>query len=47
VFAPTNRAGDLLDRRTNDLHGMAERTYLIGYEPCGVAFASMSLDGSG
>lgn len=34
VFTPTNRAGDLLDRLQNNMHGVAERAYLIGYDDC-------------
>lgn len=31
----SNTPGDLLDRRTNDLYGIAERQWLIGFEQCG------------
>lgn len=37
VFYPSNEAGDLLDRSTNDLYAVAERTYLLGFDPCGTA----------
>lgn len=43
VFGSSSRDGDLLDRARNDLYGIAERNYLIGYDPCGVAFAPMTL----
>jgi len=43
IFEQTSRRGDLLDRAQNDLYGIAERNYLIGYDPCGVAFAPMTL----
>jgi hypothetical protein len=32
VFMPSARRGDLLDRGTNDLYGIAEQNYLIGYD---------------
>ena len=32
VFYPSNRAGDLLDRGTNTLSAVAERTYLVGID---------------
>lgn len=34
VFTPTNRAGDLLDRAQNNMHGVAERVYLVGWDDC-------------
>lgn len=37
IFTSSNSPGDLLDRSTNDLYAIAERTYLLGYDPCGVA----------
>jgi hypothetical protein len=43
VFEPTTIPGDLMDRRNNDVFGVAERNYLIGYEPCGVGFAALPL----
>ena len=43
IFESTNRPGDLLDRTSNDLYGIAERNYLIGYDNCGVAFAPVTL----
>jgi len=33
----TGRPGDLLDRAVNDLYSVAERSYLLGFDPCGVA----------
>lgn len=36
VFNSSNRQGDLLDRAQNDLYGIAERTYVIGFDPCPV-----------
>jgi hypothetical protein len=36
IFTTSSRSGDTLDRTTNDLTALAERTYLLGYDPCGV-----------
>lgn len=36
VFAPSSIPGDLLDRSTNTLAGLAERSYVIGWDDCGV-----------
>lgn len=47
VFMPSDGQGDLLDRNTNTLFGIAERNYLLGYDPCGVAFVEIDLDGTG
>jgi hypothetical protein len=43
VILPFNNPGDLMARGTNDMFGIAERNYLIGYDPCGVAMASVLL----
>lgn len=43
IFEATGQPGDLLDRDVNDFYGIAERNYLIGHEPCGVAFAPLTL----
>lgn len=43
VFTPSNNRGDLLDRGVNDLYAVAERSYLLGYDPCGVAAAQLDL----
>lgn len=37
VFTSTARRGDLLDRSKNDLYAVAERTYIVGFDPCGSA----------
>jgi hypothetical protein len=37
VFTSSNRAGDLLDRASNDLYAVAERTYLLGFDDCTTA----------
>lgn len=34
VFTSSNRPGDLLDRSQNDLHAIAERLYLLGFDDC-------------
>lgn len=47
VFTSSERTGDLLDRGNNDFYGVAERTYLLGFDPCGVIAAQMSTGGSG
>lgn len=47
VFTSSNRQGDLLDRRTNDLYGIAERTYVVGFDPCPVVLASYTADEGG
>jgi hypothetical protein len=36
IFTASNRQGDLLNRNTNDLYAVAERSYLLGFDPCGV-----------
>lgn len=45
VFEQTNGQGDLFDRSNNNMFGIAERTYLLGMDPCGVAFVQMNLLG--
>lgn len=45
VFTSSNRAGDLLDRGVNSLYAVAERTYLLGFDPCG--HAGVILEGGG
>lgn len=44
VFTSSSRPGDLFDRRTNDLYAVAERSYLLGFDPCGVAAVLVDLD---
>lgn len=34
IFTPTNRTGDLLDRLQNNMHGVVERRYLVGWDDC-------------
>lgn len=44
VFTSSDRPGDLLDRATNDLYAIAERTYLLGIDPCLLLEASITPD---
>lgn len=37
VFTASGVPGDLLDRDHNDLYAIAERNYLLGFDPCGAA----------
>lgn len=37
ILTSSATPGDLLDRSTNDLYAIAERGYLLGWDPCGVA----------
>lgn len=39
IFTSSARPGDLLDRGLNTMTAVAERTYLLGFDPCGVAAA--------
>ncbi len=36
MFDSSARPGDLMDRGNNDMVAVAERTYVIGFDPCGV-----------
>lgn len=36
IFTSSSVPGDLLTRGTNDLFAVAERTYVLGIDPCGV-----------
>lgn len=45
VFPGTVPVEAGLDRATNDLHAIAERTYVIGYDPCGTAYVLTNLEG--
>lgn len=42
VFTSSQRGTPLLDTRNNDLYAIAERTYLIGYDPTGVGVVTIS-----
>lgn len=44
IFEASNRSGDLLNTGTNQLYGIAERTYLIGIDPCGTATATIVME---
>lgn len=41
----SNRVGDLLDRERNDLYGIAERQYLLGWDDCGIWSATFAEGG--
>jgi hypothetical protein len=43
VFTSSSIPGDLLDRANNNLYSVAERTYLLGFDPCGVGAALIDL----
>ncbi len=43
IFNSSSNAGDLFDRRTNDLYAIAERNYLLGYDDCGTAAIQLDL----
>ena len=43
VFNSSSVSGDLLDRSTNSLYAVAERQFLLGFDPCGVAAALATL----
>lgn len=40
-FVPSNSPYDLLDRGNNDLVAVTERQYLVGFDPCGLAQATI------
>lgn len=46
VFTSSDRPGDLFDRGQNNLYAVAERTYLLGYDPCGTATVLVFLPGT-
>lgn len=43
IFTSSSRDGDLLDRGSNDLYAIAERTYLVGFDTCGVAAVNFNV----
>lgn len=43
IFLPSARRGDLLDRGHNILYAVAERSYLLGFDPCGHAAVKINL----
>lgn len=44
IFDASAIAGDLFDRATNTLFAVAERSYLLGFDPCGVAAVLIDTD---
>lgn len=42
VFSPSAEQGDLLDRASNNLFGVAERSYVVGWVPCGGAYVDLT-----
>lgn len=42
IFTSSARRGDLLDTTKNDLYAVAERTYLIGFDPTGVGSVTIT-----
>jgi len=44
VFTSSNRPGDLLDRGTNDLYAVAERSYLVGFDECALLEVTVASD---
>lgn len=44
IFDSSNVAGDLFDRGLNNLYAVAERSYLLGFDPCGVAAVLVDTD---
>lgn len=43
VFPGVDPPAAGLDRSVNNLHAVAERTYLVGWDPCGTAFSLSTL----
>lgn len=43
IFTSTLVDGDNFDPRRNEMYGLAERTYLIGFDSCGLATAEIEL----
>jgi len=43
VYTADSRPGDLFDRGHNELTAIAERSYLLGYDPCGVGAVNVKL----
>ena len=42
IFAPANSPEDSFNRKNNDLRYVAERTYALGFDPCGHAMIALS-----
>ena len=47
VFTSSNRPGDLFDRDNNQLTAIAEQTYLLTFDPCGVAVVEIQMTSGG
>lgn len=47
IFTSSNRPGDLLDRANNDMYAIAERTYVLGIDPCAIVHATFTDTGGG
>lgn len=47
IFAGADPVGAGLDRAHNDLRAVAERTYVLGYDPCGTAYALADFSDTG
>lgn len=43
IFTSSSRPGDLLDRGDNTLYAIAERSYLVGVDECGIGSATVRL----
>jgi hypothetical protein len=43
VLTSTATPGDLLDREHNDMYAIAERGYVLAYDPCGVGAAALNI----
>lgn len=41
VFVPSSASADLFDQRQNDLFAVAERSYLLAFDTCGVSAATI------
>lgn len=41
IITSSNRPGDLLDRATNTMYAVAEREYVIGFDPCPLVAADI------
>lgn len=44
VFDSSDQPYDLLDRAVNDLYAIAERTYVLGFDPCGAVSATLTTE---
>lgn len=44
IFYPSSRTGDLLNRGLNNINAVAERDYVVGWDPCGVFAYETNVD---